>query len=189
MGVGGGGGVSLSEDYKSCLLCWREQVGSAPENLFTHPSAYNYTSIRDIIIRSYYHGETQTPSPVLSWGFLLVSLRTNSCADTTAREMLLCAAAMPTENPKWFRVGDLIACVYISPLEANLGCELNSLDLDSNILFFLWAQNSYAVKHWVLFQKMNRISQGISWGKGRGKESKGQNCNSHWGRECCCFIT
>lgn len=61
-----GGGVSLSENYKSCLLCWREQVGSAPENLFTHPSAYNYTSIRDIIIRSCYHGETQTPSHVLN---------------------------------------------------------------------------------------------------------------------------
>lgn len=33
-----GEGNFLIEGYKSCLLCSREQVGSAPENLFIHPS-------------------------------------------------------------------------------------------------------------------------------------------------------
>lgn len=48
--------------------------------------------------------------------------------------VILCAA-MPTENPKCFMVWDIIACVYISTFEANLGSKLNSLNFDSSILF------------------------------------------------------
>lgn len=76
---------------------------------------------------------------------------------------------MPTDNSKCFTVWDIIACVYISTFEANLDSKLNSLSFDSNILFFLWAQNSYEMKHWILFQNKNRISQGFSCEKG-GKE-------------------
>ena len=61
----------LTEDYKNCLFCFREQVGSTPENLFTHPSVCNYSVIGDIIIRSYYDGETQKTSHVLSFIFPL----------------------------------------------------------------------------------------------------------------------
>lgn len=73
---------------------------------------------------------------------------------------------MPTDNSKCFTVRDIIACVYISTFEANLDSKLNSLSFDSNILFFLWAQNSYEMKHWILFQNKNRISQGFSCEKG-----------------------
>lgn len=64
---------------------------------------------------------------------------------------------------------DIIACVYISTFGANLGSKLNSLNFYSNILFFLWAQNSYDMKHWILFQNKNRVSQSFSWdGGGKG---------------------
>ena len=67
-------------------------------------------------------------------------------------------------------LGD-IACVYISTFGANLGSKLNSLNFDSNILFFLWAQNSYDMKHWILFQNKNRVSQSFPWdGVGTGSE-------------------
>lgn len=66
--------------------------------------------------------------------------------------------AVPTENPACFMAG-VTACVYISTFEANLDSELNSWNFHSNILFFLWAQNSYEMKYWVLFQSKNRISQ------------------------------
>ena len=67
-------------------------------------------------------------------------------------------------------LGD-IACVYISTFGANLGSKLNSLNFDSNILFFLWAQNSYDMKHWILFQNNNRVSQSFPWdGGGKGSE-------------------
>lgn len=66
-------------------------------------------------------------------------------------------------------VWDIIACVYISTFEAKLDSKLNSLNFDSNILFFLWAQNSYEMKHWVLFQNKNRLTQNFSWEKKRVK--------------------
>lgn len=73
------------------------------------------------------------------------------------------------QTPKCFMLWDIIACVYISTFGANLGSKLNSLNFDSNILFFLWAQNSYDMKHWILFQNKNRVSQSFSWdGGGKG---------------------
>lgn len=99
------GGGFLSEDYKSCLLCLREQVGSAPQNLFIHPSACNYSVIQDIIIRSYYYGETQKSSHVLSLVFLLVWLRTHSRADTHqvwCSSLQLCQQRI--QNGLWFEV-------------------------------------------------------------------------------------
>lgn len=99
------GGGFLSEDYKGCLLCLREQVGSAPQNLFTHPSACNYSVIQDIIIRSYYYWETQKSSQVLSLVFLLVWLRTNSRADT---HQVWCSSLQlrqqRIQNGLWFEI-------------------------------------------------------------------------------------
>lgn len=69
---------------------------------------------------------------------------------------------MPEEKPKCYMVWDIIACVCVSTFEANLDSKLNSLNFDANILFFLWAQNSYGMKHQILFQKEKRLSQGFS---------------------------
>lgn len=76
---------------------------------------------------------------------------------------------MPRETLKCFMVWDITACVCIPTFEAYWDSKLNSLNFDSKILFFLWAQNSYEMKHWVLFQSRNRISQGFSWGEKKSK--------------------
>lgn len=49
-------------------------------------------------------------------------------------------------------------CVYISTFEANLDFKLNSLKLDANILFFLWALDSYEMKHQIWFLNRRGVS-------------------------------